>query len=120
MHDWLTCIRMDGCLHPQVFAEAYNAAVPDSWRVTNSADIVPSVPRLLGYAHVKHSVRLDSDGGLTIQADIGEDVFGEGRGGLDVIQELAVAVQNQVCLLVCLYCIGLCVECACASRKSVA
>lgn len=42
----------------KVFAVAFDALVPDSWRVTNSKDIIPTVPRLLGYAHVKHGVRL--------------------------------------------------------------
>lgn len=41
--------------------------VPDAWRVTNSADIIPSVPRLLGYAHVRHSVRLLGEGRMEVQ-----------------------------------------------------
>ena len=76
------------------FAAAFNSQVPDSWRISNHRDIVPSVPRLLGYCHVKHSVRLTSDGGLTIEADGGKDVFGEGRGGLDVIQDLIKKSQR--------------------------
>ena len=42
-----------------LFAAAYNAAVPDTWRVTNSKDYVPTVPKLLGYTHVDHHVLLD-------------------------------------------------------------
>ncbi len=42
-----------------MFASAYNAAVPDTWRVTNSKDYVPTVPKLLGYTHVDHNVLLD-------------------------------------------------------------
>ncbi|KAL6759740.1 Alpha/Beta hydrolase protein [Haematococcus lacustris] len=79
----------------KAFAARYNTLVPDSWRVTNSNDIIPSVPRLLGYAHVKHSVRI-VNGELHIQADGTTDVFGEGRGGLDVLQELAGRATEQV------------------------
>ena len=42
-----------------LFAGAYNAAVPDTWRVTNSHDYVPTVPKMLGYAHVDHHVMLE-------------------------------------------------------------
>ncbi len=59
-------------------------------------DIVPTVPRLLGYSHVKHSVRLGANGELRIQDDAGVDVFGEGRGGLDVLQELSEKLQDKV------------------------
>ena len=55
----------------KVFAEHYDRLVPDSWRITNSNDIVPSVPRLLGYAHVKHSVSVASDGTLLVQVGAG-------------------------------------------------
>ena len=37
----------------RLFADEYNRVVRDSWRCTNSKDVVPSVPRLLGYAHVR-------------------------------------------------------------------
>jgi len=76
----------------KVFAAAFNALVPDSWRVTNSKDIIPTVPRLLGYAHVKHSVRLRDDGTIGIQPD-DADIFGEGKGGLEVIQDLVTKAQ---------------------------
>lgn len=35
-----------------VFAEEYNRNVHDSWRVVNHRDIIPTVPRLMGYRHV--------------------------------------------------------------------
>ena len=35
--------------------------------MTNNNDIIPSVPRLLGYSHVRHSVKLNDQGGLDIQ-----------------------------------------------------
>ncbi|KAF5834575.1 hypothetical protein DUNSADRAFT_8700 [Dunaliella salina] len=79
----------------KVFAAAYNACVPDSWRITNSNDIIPTVPRLLGYAHVKHSVLLDKDGNFEIQESLDRDVFGEGRGGLDVLQELKDKIEKE-------------------------
>ncbi|GBF90755.1 hypothetical protein Rsub_03056 [Raphidocelis subcapitata] len=41
------------------FADAFNERLQGrSWRVTNASDIVPSVPRLMGYAHVATGVRL--------------------------------------------------------------
>ena len=32
--------------------------VKDSWRVVNHRDIIPTVPRLMGYCHVAHPVYL--------------------------------------------------------------
>ncbi|KAL8479757.1 hypothetical protein ACS0TY_026622 [Phlomoides rotata] len=40
------------------FAEIYNEKVRDSWRVVNHRDIIPSVPRLMGYCHVAQPVYL--------------------------------------------------------------
>ncbi|KAI5649963.1 hypothetical protein M9H77_35968 [Catharanthus roseus] len=40
------------------FAEAYNKKVKDSWRVVNHRDIIPTVPRLMGYCHVAQPVYL--------------------------------------------------------------
>lgn len=40
------------------FAELYNEKVKDSWRVVNHRDIIPSVPRLMGYCHVAQPVYL--------------------------------------------------------------
>lgn len=59
----------------KTFAAAFGAAVPDAWRVTNSSDVIPTVPRLAGYCHVSHGVRLAEDGKLQIAADA--DIFGE-------------------------------------------
>ncbi len=36
------------------FSQAFNKRVPGSWRFYNASDIVPSVPRLMGYSHVKN------------------------------------------------------------------
>ncbi|KAG8369747.1 hypothetical protein BUALT_Bualt14G0045900 [Buddleja alternifolia] len=40
------------------FAEVYNEKVKDSWRVVNHRDIIPTVPRLMGYCHVAEPVYL--------------------------------------------------------------
>ncbi|XP_030924124.1 uncharacterized protein LOC115950977 isoform X2 [Quercus lobata] len=40
------------------FAEYYNEKVKDSWRVVNHRDIIPTVPRLMGYCHVAQPVYL--------------------------------------------------------------
>jgi len=73
------------------------------------------LPRLLGYAHVKHSVRLVEGGRLEIQDALDRDVFGEGRGGLDVLQELAERVQAEVCVCVCV-CASCAFECTWLAR----
>lgn len=40
------------------FAEYYNEKVKDSWRVVNHRDIIPTVPRLMGYCHVAQPIYL--------------------------------------------------------------
>ncbi|XP_068653939.1 uncharacterized protein [Aristolochia californica] len=40
------------------FAEVYNEKVKHSWRVINHRDIIPTVPRLMGYCHVAQPVYL--------------------------------------------------------------
>ncbi|GAB2210997.1 hypothetical protein Droror1_Dr00016287 [Drosera rotundifolia] len=42
------------------FAEVYNEKVKDSWRVVNHRDIIPTVPRLMGYCHVAQPVYLSA------------------------------------------------------------
>ncbi|EFJ45180.1 hypothetical protein VOLCADRAFT_94625, partial [Volvox carteri f. nagariensis] len=81
----------------KAFAEEFDRLVPDAWRVTNSNDIIPSVPRLMGYCHVGHAVRLDSEGQLRIGRSSAEstDVFGEGKAGMEVIQEIVSKVSEQ-------------------------
>lgn len=44
------------------FAQIYNEKVIDSWRVVNYRDIIPTVPRLMGYCHVAHPVYLATGG----------------------------------------------------------
>jgi len=48
----------------RAFVAMYNDLVPDSVRVVNGDDLVPTLPALLGYRHVDHGVRIDADGGL--------------------------------------------------------
>ncbi|XP_058747257.1 uncharacterized protein LOC131620269 isoform X2 [Vicia villosa] len=40
------------------FAEVYNEKVKDSWRVVNHRDIIPTIPRLMGYCHVNQPLFL--------------------------------------------------------------
>ncbi|KAK9671714.1 hypothetical protein RND81_12G049700 [Saponaria officinalis] len=40
------------------FADVYNEKVKDSWRVVNHRDIIPTVPRLMGYCHVAQPIYL--------------------------------------------------------------
>ncbi|KAK9087589.1 hypothetical protein Syun_029983 [Stephania yunnanensis] len=40
------------------FVEIYNKKVKDSWRIVNHRDIIPTVPRLMGYCHVARPVYL--------------------------------------------------------------
>ncbi|PNW87796.1 hypothetical protein CHLRE_01g002400v5 [Chlamydomonas reinhardtii] len=83
----------------KAFAEVFDRLVPDTWRITNANDIVPSVPRLMGYCHVGHAVRLGADGVLRVGRSTAEgvstDVFGEGKAGMEVIQDIVSQVQDQ-------------------------
>ncbi|KAL4537133.1 hypothetical protein Ndes2526B_g04958 [Nannochloris sp. 'desiccata'] len=51
----------------RVFAYAFNKAVPNAWRVVNNNDAVALVPRLIGYAHVGHLVRLTPEGDVIVE-----------------------------------------------------
>ena len=44
----------------------YGLAVPDTWRITNSHDYVPTVPKLMGYCHVDHHVLLEGKAPFSI------------------------------------------------------
>ncbi|XP_060181198.1 uncharacterized protein LOC132610809 isoform X1 [Lycium barbarum] len=56
------CVTMYNFGSPRVgnkkFAEVYNEKVKDSWRVVNHRDIIPTVPRLMGYCHVAQPLYL--------------------------------------------------------------
>lgn len=76
----------------KTFADAFGKAVPDAWRLSNSNDIIPSVPRLAGYCHVQHGVKLTPEGKLRFEDS---DVFGEGKTQLEVISELVDKAQRE-------------------------
>lgn len=75
------------------FATAFDAAVPDSWRVVNSDDVVARVPRAVGYRHVGHTVGIRKDG--TFDADAGVDQL-EGESYDSVARSLASTVVAAV------------------------
>lgn len=66
------------------FAQVYNEKVKDSWRVVNHRDIIPSVPRLMGYCHVAHPIYLAA--GDVENALENMELLGDGYEG-DVIGE---------------------------------
>lgn len=66
------------------FAEVYNEKVKDSWRVVNHRDIIPTVPRLMGYCHVAQPVYLAAGDNKSVQGNV--ELFGDGYEG-DVIGE---------------------------------
>ncbi|MED6173292.1 hypothetical protein PIB30_058033 [Stylosanthes scabra] len=66
------------------FAEVYNEKVKDSWRVVNHRDIIPTVPRLMGYCHVAQPVYLAP--GALRDALENKDILGDGYAG-DVLGE---------------------------------
>ncbi|GAQ78458.1 hypothetical protein KFL_000130400 [Klebsormidium nitens] len=67
----------------RAFAEEYNRTVGTSWRVCNHRDIIPTVPRLLGYCHVKQPIYFRGDlrgrplGNDALEDDYTLDVIGE-------------------------------------------
>ena len=48
----------------RTFADAFNEAVRESWRIVCRKDLVTTVPRLSGYRHVNRVVKVDSEGTL--------------------------------------------------------
>ncbi|XVE81501.1 hypothetical protein DITRI_Ditri15bG0069600 [Diplodiscus trichospermus] len=66
------------------FAEVYNEKVKDSWRVVNHRDIIPTVPRLMGYCHVAQPVYLAA--GILRDALENMELWKDGYQG-DVIGE---------------------------------
>ncbi|ERM98004.1 hypothetical protein AMTR_s00120p00025450 [Amborella trichopoda] len=66
------------------FAEIYNEKVRDSWRIVNHRDIIPTVPRLMGYCHVAQPVYFRTDGLKDVLANM--EIMGDGYQG-DVIGE---------------------------------
>ncbi|KAJ0903439.1 putative feruloyl esterase [Helianthus annuus] len=66
------------------FADVYNQKVKDSWRVVNHRDIIPSVPRLMGYCHVAQPIYLSAGDVQNAMENI--ELLGDGYEG-DVIGE---------------------------------
>ncbi|KAF8704159.1 hypothetical protein HU200_031654 [Digitaria exilis] len=65
------------------FAEVYNAKVKDSWRIVNHRDIIPTVPRLMGYCHVEAPVYLkfgDSKDALVNNGILDDEEQGDAIG----------------------------------------
>ncbi|KAJ8512451.1 hypothetical protein OPV22_002885 [Ensete ventricosum] len=65
------------------FAELYNEKVKDSWRIVNHRDIIPTVPRLMGYCHVAQPVYLAAG---DLEGLVNREFLGDGYQG-DVIGE---------------------------------
>jgi hypothetical protein len=105
------------------FCDAYNALVPDSVRMVNGSDAVPTVPALLGYRHVQHGVRVTASGAVAREeppvlpaegaaagvpggaviagvAQLAAKALGDGNGGgqgtTKVAAEVAVALASLV------------------------
>ena len=91
----------------RAFVACFNRLVPDSIRVINGTDLVPTLPALLGYRHVDHGVRITTGSGSRGQmmlcgakdvrrrpgenarkkeGDGGEEEVGEGGGGQRLVQ----------------------------------
>ena len=51
------------------FARAYNQSVPNSWRITNKLDVIPRVPRLMGYSHIGNSCSVTPDGTFEVNGE---------------------------------------------------
>ncbi|OVA02259.1 C2 calcium-dependent membrane targeting [Macleaya cordata] len=66
------------------FVEVYNEKVKDSWRIVNHRDIIPTVPRLMGYCHVAQPIYLAS--GDLSDAFANMELLADGYHG-DVIAE---------------------------------
>ena len=70
------------------FVAQYDSLVPGAIRCINARDIVPTVPRMLGYKHVGDVIVLGSGGSVPGAAPDREDAFGEAMAA-DVIPQLA-------------------------------
>jgi nuclear pore complex protein Nup85 len=73
----------------RVFAYNFNKVVPNTWRVINNNDAVTLVPRLLGYSHVGHSVKLTPEGDVIVELHSAQST-GEGAD----MAEIAAAVVS--------------------------
>ncbi len=51
------------------FAQAYNRSIPNSWRISNKLDVIPRVPRLMGYSHIGNSCSVTPDGTCEVNGE---------------------------------------------------
>ncbi|CAK9216366.1 unnamed protein product [Sphagnum troendelagicum] len=74
------------------FADMYNERVRDSWRVVNHRDIIPTVPRLMGYCHIGQPVYLSAG---TMNNIVENEILEDGYQG-DVIGEITpdLVIEN--------------------------
>ena len=82
------------------FAEEFAKKVNSSWRLSNTSDIIPTVPRFLGYKHVDRWVQIDEGGKIQVLED--KDVIGESHFS-DILavedSEVEEIVQKELRLL---------------------
>lgn len=76
----------------KAFAEAFNSVVPNCWRVVNNNDAVALVPRLIGYAHVGHMVRLTPEGNVVKELHSVQGI-GEGTGVVDIAASMVTTAM---------------------------
>ena len=50
------------------FAQAYNRSIPNSWRISK-LDVIPRVPRLMGYSHIGNSCSVTPDGTCEVNGE---------------------------------------------------
>eukprot|EP00897_Mesotaenium_endlicherianum_P005430 jgi/Mesen1/4915/ME000246S04141 len=70
------------------FAEAYNSLIKDSWRVVNRRDIIPTVPRLIGYCHVCCPIFLSAGGTTVAEGCVEGEVLDDEEHEENLLDEL--------------------------------
>lgn len=50
-------------------ARAYNESISNSWSITNKLDVIPRIPRLMGYSHVGNSCSVTPDGTFEVNGE---------------------------------------------------
>ncbi|QDZ19263.1 putative lipase [Chloropicon primus] len=86
----------------EAFVSDFHNLVDSSWRFSNVSDIIPTVPRFLGYKHVDNSVRICEDGTVQVLDDE-KDVIGETHFteilGVEDLPEVEELLQKELTLL---------------------
>ena len=52
------------------FARAYDESISNSWRITNKLDVIPRIPRLMGYSHIGNSCSVLPDGTFEVNGEL--------------------------------------------------